>query len=71
MNNDLRVSLKLWASAIAFVAIFWALLHSGLFQGLAGKVPSNWFWMVIGISAVWNLGQFGWGLWQRRASKVR
>lgn len=70
MREDLRDSLKLWAGGIAFIAIFWLLLRSDLLKGLADKVPAAWFWLVIGSLAVWNMGQFGWGLWQRRASKT-
>jgi len=66
MSEDLRNSLKLWAGSIAFIGISWVVLRSNLL----GDVPTEWFWIGIGVAAIWNLGQFGWGLWQRRASKL-
>jgi len=71
MSEDLRNQLKLWAGGIAFIAIFWVLLRSDLLKGVVDEVPTAWFWLMIGILAIWNLGKFGWGLWQRRASKPR
>ena len=71
MNNDLRDSLEVWASVIAFVVISCVVLRSDLFKGLVDKVPSNWMWLFVGLTGVWNLGWFGWGLWQRRASRVK
>ena len=71
MNSDLRVSLKVWASVIAFVTISWALLRSDLFQGLTDRLPSNWIWLFLSVTGVWNLGRFGLGLWQRRASRAK
>lgn len=68
MSDDLRNSLKLWAGGIAFIAIFWVASRSNLLNGVTEKVPSKWFWLVIGLLGIWNLGQFAFGLWQRRAS---
>lgn len=70
MSEDLRVSLKLWAGAIIFAAIFWALLRSNLINGLADTTPPNWLWLVVGAAAVGELGRFGWSLWRRRVRKV-
>ena len=68
MSDDLRNSLKLWAGGIAFIAIFWALLRSDVLKGLTEEVPSQWFWIVIGVIGIWNIAQMGFCLWQRRAS---
>ena len=68
MSEDLRNSLKLWAGGIAFIAIFWVLLRSDVLNGLTEKVPSQWFWVVIGFIGIWNIAQVSFGLWQRRAS---
>lgn len=70
-NNDLRDSLKVWASVIAFIAISLAVLRSDLLQGLVDKVPSNWMRLLVVLTGVWNIGWFSWGLWQRRASRVK
>jgi len=39
MNNDLRDSLKLWAGAIVFGALFWIFARSDV---LRGAVDSSW-----------------------------
>ena len=71
MSEDLRNSLKLWAGGIAFIAIFWMVSRSNLLNGVIERVPPKWFWLVIGLVAIWNIGQFGLGLWRRRASNPR
>ena len=68
MSEDVRDLLKLWVGGLAFMAIFWAGLRLDLMKGLTDRIPGNWFWLGIGILAIWNGAQFGWGLWQRRAS---
>lgn len=68
MNNDLRVSLKLGAGAIAFGALFWIFARSDVFRDAAGSVP-KWFWLGVGALGVWNMGKLIWGLWQRRAPR--
>ncbi|HEX8214805.1 MAG TPA: hypothetical protein VF582_04960 [Allosphingosinicella sp.] len=68
VSEGLRDSLKLWAGGIAFMAIFWALLRLDLLNEHADHVRPRWFWFGIGLLALWNLGQFGWRLWQRRGS---
>ena len=71
MSEDFRNSLKLWAGGTAFIAIFWVESRFDLLNGITEKVPSKWFWFVIGLLGVWNVGQLGIGLWQRRASNPR
>jgi len=69
MNNDLRVSLKLWAGAIVFGALFWIIVRSDVLRGAVDNVPAKWLWLGVGALGVWNMGKLIWGLWQRRASR--
>jgi hypothetical protein len=70
MSKDARNSTKLWAGGLTFMAIFWIGLRLDLPKGLRDEVPAGWLWLGMGILAVLNLGQIGWGFWQRRASNV-
>jgi hypothetical protein len=70
MNDDLRVSLKLWAGAIVFGALFWTFSRSDVLRGAVDSAPTKWFWLGVGALGVWNLGKLLWGLWQRRASRA-
>ena len=76
MNGDFRNSVKLWVGVITFVgfvAICGAVLRVYLPQARLDDVfdglPS-WVWLLAAFGGLWTLGRFGWGLWQRRASKT-
>ncbi len=69
MNSDLRVSLKLWAGAIVFGALFWIFVRFDVLRGAVDSVPAKWFWLGVGALGVWNMGKLIWGLWQRRESR--
>ena len=68
MGEDVRNSLNLWAGGVAFAAIFWIVVRFDFFESVVGHIPSGLLLLVMGALGVWNLGQAGWGLWQRRAS---
>jgi uncharacterized membrane protein len=68
MSEDVRNSLNLWAGGIAFGAILWIVVRFDSLTGPVGQVPSGLLLLVTSALGVWNLGQGGWGLWQRRAS---
>lgn len=68
MSEDLRDSLRLWVGGLALMAAVWVALRLDLMKSLADRIPANWFWLGMGVLAIWNGAQLGWGLWQRRAS---
>jgi len=65
MSTDLRNSIYLWISAIAFFGLFWLALR---FDLAPPHLPARLGWLIPGLAGVLNLVIFAHGLWQRRAS---
>jgi len=76
MTSDFRTSVKLWVDVIAFVSLLVIcgialrfFLSGTELDTIVARTPS-WAWLLVGIWGLWSLGRFGWGLWQRRASRA-
>ena len=68
MTTDARNSLNLWLGAATVLLVGAALVYSGSLDEVVDNVPSRWFWVAIAVLGAVNMGQFAWGMWQRRAS---
>ncbi len=67
MSRDAKNSIILWAGTLAFVGVFWALLH---FE-VAANIPDRWLGPMVGILIVVNVLKAIWDHFRRRNAKVR
>lgn len=67
MSRDARNSIILWAATLAFVGVFWALLH---FE-VAANIPDRWLGPMVGILIGVHVVKAIWDYFRRRNAKVR
>ncbi len=65
MSQDLRDSLKILGSVIAFAAVFWLAFRFDPIREIAGETPTV-LWAAVAVAGLLNLGRVAWGLWTRR-----